>query len=106
MIADLHIFASIENDKRMKRLRNSLYRDACLPKVRTRLFFLVFCRLCERPRTPANVYGIVGPLAIELAGKTPILTSYLPIRISQLPLKLPPFTPQEIRGENSQYLAS
>jgi hypothetical protein len=24
---------------------------------------------------------------------------YLPIRISQLPLKLPPFTPQEIRGE-------
>jgi hypothetical protein len=41
---------------------------------------------------------MVGPLTIELAQKAPIFTGYLPIRISQLPLKLPPFTPQEIRG--------
>ena len=50
------------------------------------------------PIVPEN-RKLVGPLTIEFAQKTPIFTGYLPIRISQVHLKLPPFTPQEIRGE-------
>ena len=49
---------------------------------------------------------LVGPLTIELAQKTPIFTGYLPIRISQLPLKLPPSLRKRFGAKNSQYLAS
>jgi hypothetical protein len=41
---------------------------------------------------------VVGPVTIELAQKMPSFIGISPIRISQLPLKLPPFTSQEIRG--------
>jgi hypothetical protein len=49
----------------------------------------MFCRPGERPRTPANVYGIVGPLTIELAHKWPGFMGIFLFRQSRLPRKLP-----------------
>jgi hypothetical protein len=74
-----------------------------------RLFFLCFGPNAVPPRSSLPIVPehreLVGPLTIELAQKMPVFTGYLPIRISQLPLKLPLSLRKRFGAKNGLYLA-